>query len=71
MFKAWQLAAIDEAGYNGIREEHISRVADSLRGAGVTQPDRNTFDYHCNKCGIDSANFTQSSIKQLLIELDS
>ena len=33
MFKAWQLAAIDEAGYNGISEEHISRerIRKSLR----------------------------------------
>lgn len=23
MFEPWQLAMIDEAGYNGIREEHI------------------------------------------------
>ena len=44
MFEPWQLAMIDDAGYNGIRDEHI---------------DRSTFDYHCHKCGIEPNNFTQ------------
>lgn len=30
MFESWHLAAIDRAGYNGIRDEHIDRVAESL-----------------------------------------
>ena len=40
MFKPWQLAAIDDAGYNGIRDEHIDRVAESLLGTGLIEIDR-------------------------------
>ena len=30
MFEPWQLVAIDSAGYNGIRDEHLDRVADEI-----------------------------------------
>lgn len=30
MFELWQLAMLDDAGYSGIRDEHIDRVAESL-----------------------------------------
>ena len=36
-------------GYNGIRDEHIDRVAESLLATGLTEIDRSTFDYHCHK----------------------
>ena len=29
-YEPWMLAAIDEAGYNGICDEHIERVAKKL-----------------------------------------
>ena len=29
-YEPWMLAAIDQAGYNGIREEHIIAVANEL-----------------------------------------
>lgn len=65
MFEAWQLAAIDDAGYNGIRDEHIDRVAESLLATGLTEIDRGTFEYHCHKCGIDPSNFTQEALDRL------
>ena len=65
MFKAWQLAAIDGAGYNGICDEHIERVASSLLFTGETEIDRSTFEYHCHKCGIDPDNFTQEDLERL------
>ena len=65
MFEPWQLAAIDDAGYNGIREEHIKKVANSLLTTGLTEIDRATFDYHCRKCGIDPDNFTQEDLDAL------
>ena len=37
MFEPWQLGMIDEAGYNGIRDEHIEKVADSLLSTGLTE----------------------------------
>lgn len=45
MFKPWQLAAMDDAGYNGIRDEHIERVAEALLSTGLTDIDRSTFEY--------------------------
>ena len=30
MFEPWMLAAIDDAGYNGIRDEHLDRVANEI-----------------------------------------
>lgn len=62
MFEPWQLAKIDDAGYNGIRNKHIDRVAESLLATGLTEIDRSTFDYHCHKFGVDPNNFTQSDL---------
>ena len=30
MFEPWQLAAMDDAGYNGIRDEHIDCLQEKL-----------------------------------------
>lgn len=65
MFEPWQLGMIDEAGYNGIRDEHIEKVADSLLSTGLTEIDRGTFESHCYKCGINPDNFTQSDLDRL------
>ena len=70
MFEPWQLAAMDDAGYNGIREEHIDRVAESLLASGLTEIDRATFEHHCHKCGIDPDNFTQSDLDRLQEKLN-
>jgi hypothetical protein len=37
MFEPWQLAMMDDAGYNGIRDEHIDRVAESLLATGLVE----------------------------------
>ena len=71
MFEFWQLAMLDDAGYNGIRDEHIGRVAESLLATGLTEIDRSTFDYHCHKCGIDPNNFTQADLEHLQERLNS
>ena len=42
MFEPWQLAMLDDAGYNGIRDEHIDRVAESLLATGLAGIDRST-----------------------------
>lgn len=65
MFEPWHLALIDEAGYNGIRDEHITSLMESLRKAGETSPDRRTIDYHCRKCGITPSNLKDEDIKKL------
>lgn len=70
MFEPWQLAMIDDAGYNGIRDEHINRVSESLLSSDLTCIDHNTFDYHCHKCGIDYDNFTQTDLEHLQNKLN-
>lgn len=70
MFEPWQLAAIDDAGYNGIRDEHINRVTKSLLSTGLTEIDRYTFECHCYKCGIDSNNFTKADLARLQEKLN-
>lgn len=65
MFEPWQLGMIDEAGYNGIRDEHIEKVAASLLSTGLTEIDRYAFESHCLKCSINPKNFTQYDLDRL------
>ena len=70
MFEPWQLGMIDEAGYNGIREEHIKEVARALKSTGLSEIDRETFERNCYKCGIDPDNFTEADLNKLQAELN-
>lgn len=70
MFEPWQLAAIDRAGYNGISDEHIERVVESMISAGDTKFDPDAFEYHCRKCGISPNNFKQEDLDRLKRKLD-
>ena len=70
MFEPCQLAAINDAGYNGIFDKHIDHVAESLLASGLTEIDRNTFDCHCHKCGVDPNNFTQADLDRLQEKLN-
>lgn len=65
MFTPWQLGMIDEAGYNGIREEQIERVAAAISATGLTQIDRDTFERCCWQCGVDPGNFRQTDLDRL------
>ena len=65
MFEPWQLWMLDEAGYNGIREEHIEKISGSLRSEGLTDISRTAFETHCYKCGISPNNFTQEDLDEL------
>lgn len=64
-FEPWMLGAIDEAGYNGIRDEHIDKVVDAILEAGVSDVDYETFARCCRKCGIDPKNFKQADLDEL------
>lgn len=66
MFEPWQLALIDQAGFNGIREEHIQAVANSLRLTRLSEIDWETFEAHCHRYMIDPNCFTQDDLDRLL-----
>ena len=65
MFEPWMLAAIDDAGYNGIRDEHLERVADEIYKTGLSEIDRDTFDHVCRRAGVDSDLFDEDSLERL------
>lgn len=65
MFDPWMLAAIDDAGYNGIRDEHLERVADEIYKTGLSEIDRDTFDHVCRRAGVDSDLFDEDSLERL------
>lgn len=65
MYEPWMLAAIDNAGYNGIRDEHIDRVADEIYKTGLTEIDRDTFDRACRRAGVKPDLFDDTSIEKL------
>ena len=58
MFEPWQLGLIDEAGYNGIRPEHIRRVGDELNKLPYDNLDEQDFRSACRRACIDPDNFT-------------
>ena len=64
-FQPWMLGMIDEAGFNGIRDEHIEIVADRLLATGKTEISRSDFDEACRGCGICSDLFTQDDLDRL------
>ena len=64
-FEPWMLAAIDHAGYNGIRDAHIADVAQQILRAGTTENSRQDFDVACRHCGLDPENFTQTDLDRL------
>ena len=62
MFEPWMLAMMDQAGYNGIREEHIEEVAQEILSMGISEVSRQDFERACWNCNIDPDNFTQENI---------
>lgn len=65
MFEPWMLAAIDAAGYNGIHDEHLDRVADEIYKTGLSEIDRDTFDLACRRAGVNSDLFDAESFERL------
>lgn len=64
-FEPWMLGAIDEAGYNGLTDEHIKRVANEILKMGITNVTRADFDRACMRAGVASENFTEGDINRL------
>ena len=55
----------DDVGYNGIRDEHLDRVADEIYKTGLSEIDRETFNCACRRAGVDSNLFDADSIERL------
>lgn len=69
-FEPWQLAMMDQTGYNGIREEHVEEVAQEILQMGISQVSRQDFDRACWNCNIDPSNFTQADLDRLQEKLN-
>lgn len=70
-YEPWMLAAIDQAGYNGIRREDIDAVATEILRSGITEVSRADFDRACHRCGVDSDQFTQADLDKLQERLNA
>ena len=64
-FEPWMLAAMDDAGFNGITDEHIRRVAREIQEIGQACIDRQTFNRACFAVGVDPENFNQDDLDEL------
>ena len=69
-FEAWQLGLIDQAGYNGIREEHIAAVAQEILKLPGDTVGNAEFRSACFRAGVDPNNFKQSDLDRLQEVLD-
>lgn len=65
MYEPWMLAAIDDVGYNGIRDEHLDRVADEIYKTGLSEIDRDTFECACRRVGVEAKLFDAESFEKL------
>ena len=64
-YEPWKLAAIDQAGYNGITDAHIDAVAEEILKTGITQVSREKFNAACYRCDVNPNNFTQDDLNAL------
>ena len=65
MFRSWRRDAIQAAGYGGITEEHIEKVAQELLKTALKRIDSAAFHRACLKCGINGATFKPEDLKKL------
>lgn len=70
MLEGWMLAAIDRAGYNGIRDEHIEALAQEIFCLGLSYVGSQEFQEVCRNCGIDPDTFTQADLDALQTRLN-
>jgi hypothetical protein len=61
---------MDQAGYNGIRGEHIEEVTQEILKMGNGEVSQQDFDRACWNCNIDPSNFTQADLERLQEKLN-
>ena len=59
------LAMMDQAGSNGIRDEHIEEVTQKILSMGISNVSKDNFDLAGARCGIEHTNFTQLDLDRL------
>ena len=64
-FEPWMLGIIDEAGYNGLTDEHIQRVADEILKMGITNVSRADFERACRLAFVAPENIGDDDIARL------
>ena len=69
-FKAWHLAAMEEAGYMTTNTGLINRVANKLAQSPNDTTNTAEFRQACIACNVDPDSFTGSDLKQLQKRLD-
>lgn len=69
-YSAWELAAIDAAGHNGIRDEHLDAVAAEIRKIPGNSVNATQFREACRRAFVDPDNFTQDDINALQHRLE-
>lgn len=69
-YKAYELAAMEQAGYMGISDDMIERMADELKAGGPYVINFDVFLGACVKCGIDPNCFQQADLDRLVDRLN-
>ena len=64
-FEPWQLALIDSAGYNGIRREHLERVATEIEKLPQDVIGTDDFRAACRRACVDPDIFSQGDLDEL------
>lgn len=65
MLTEWELWMFDQMGWNGIREEHIQRVAEELRRPGLTEVSEAMFRDACYAANVDPDAFDAEALQRL------
>ena len=69
-YKAYELAAMEQAGYMGISDDMINRMANELKSDGPYVVDFDTFLGACVRCGLDPNCFEQKDLDRLVEKLN-
>jgi hypothetical protein len=64
-YEAWQLAAMEEAGYMDTGDGLVNRVARYLSKSHNEEIDTQEFRRACIACNVDLDSFTQSDLDKL------
>ena len=69
-YKAWHLAALEDAGYMDTNDSLINRVAHELAKSSSNLIATAEFRRACFACNVDPESFTQSDLEQLQNKLN-